>query len=276
MDIRDVDRARQLGERFRPQDVFHAAAHKHVPLMEDAPEEAVKNNVLGCLNLATMADAVGAEHFVLISTDKAVNPSSVMGATKRVAELIVLDFARRSRTAFATVRFGNVLGSAGSVVPLFKEQIAHGGPVTVTHPDCRRFLMSIPEAVGLLVLAGLGRYGDLLILEMGEPIRVLDLARMMISLAGLVPDKDIPIVFTGLRPGEKLDEELMTEEEARQSRLVRDHFRVVPAQATPPDLLARVERLAVLAREGDRARIVAELQALVPGYAPALAELTAP
>jgi len=169
-----------------------------------------------------------------------------------------------------------VLGSAGSVVPLFKEQIAHGGPVTVTHPDCRRFLMSIPEAVGLLVLAGLGRYGDLLILEMGEPIRVLDLARMMISLAGLVPDKDIPIVFTGLRPGEKLDEELMTEEEAGQSRLVRDHFRVVPAQATPPDLLARVERLAALAREGDRAGIVAELQALIPGYAPALAELTAP
>jgi FlaA1/EpsC-like NDP-sugar epimerase len=273
MDIRDRERARQLGERYRPQDVFHAAAHKHVPLMEDAPEEAVKNNVLGCLNLATMAHATEAEHFVLVSTDKAVNPSSVMGATKRLAELIVLDFARRSRTAFATVRFGNVLGSAGSVVPLFKEQIARGGPVTVTDPECRRFLMSIPEAVGLLVLAGLGRYGDLLILEMGEPIRVLDLARMMIGLAGQVADKEIPIVFTGMRPGEKIDEELMTEEEARNSRLVREHFRVVAAPAPPADLLARVERLTALARAGDRVGVLAALQSLVPGYAPAVSEL---
>jgi FlaA1/EpsC-like NDP-sugar epimerase len=268
VDIRDAARLRQLGEHYRPQDVVHAAAHKHVPLMEDAPEEAVKNNVTGCLNVIAMAEAAGAEKFVLVSTDKAVNPASVMGATKKVSELVVQQRARGSATRFTTVRFGNVLGSAGSVVPLFKEQIARGGPVTVTHPDCRRYLMTIPEAVGLLLLAGLGRYGELLILEMGEPIRILDLARMTIALSGRVPEADVPIVFTGLRPGEKMEEELMTAEEAAQSREVRPKVRAVQGAPPPSDLLPRIAALEKLAREGRRAEVVEALQGLVPGYEP--------
>ena len=158
VDIRDEARVEQLLREYRPQDLVHAAAHKHVPLMEYAPEEAVKNNVIGCLNVINAADRLGVERFVLVSTDKAVNPASVMGATKRVSELLVQQRAAHSKTRFSTVRFGNVLGSAGSVVPLFKEQIAHGGPVTVTHVDCRRYLMTIPEAVGLVLLARLRRY----------------------------------------------------------------------------------------------------------------------
>jgi FlaA1/EpsC-like NDP-sugar epimerase len=267
-DIRDAARVEQLGRQYRPQDVVHAAAHKHVPLMEYAPEEAVKNNVLGCLNLVAMADQLGVERFVLVSTDKAVNPASVMGATKRVAELIVQEHAGRSATRFTTVRFGNVLGSAGSVVPLFKEQIASGGPVTVTHPDCRRYLMTIPEAVGLVLLAGLSHYGELLILEMGEPIRILDLARMMIALSGRVPEKDVPIVFTGLRPGEKLDEELMTAEETTRSQEVRPKVRAVQSLPPPPDLMDQISRLEILAREGDREAVLAALRDVVPGYAP--------
>ncbi len=243
VDIRDALRVEQLLGEYRPHDVVHAAAHKHVPLMEYAPEEAVKNNVLGCLNLVRAADRLGVERFVLVSTDKAVNPTSVMGATKRVAELLLQHHAARSRTCFSTVRFGNVLGSAGSVVPLFKEQIARGGPVTVTHAECRRYLMTIPEAVGLVLLAGLGGHGELLILEMGEPIRILDLARMMISLSGHVPDKDISIVISGLRPGEKLDEELMSAEEAAASREIRPKVRAVQGPPPPADLLESVVRL---------------------------------
>jgi FlaA1/EpsC-like NDP-sugar epimerase len=269
VDIRDAQRLDQLGRRYRPQDVIHAAAHKHVPLMEYAPEEAVKNNVVGCLNVVVMADALGAERFVLVSTDKAVNPASVMGASKRVAELIVQDRAIRSRTRFATVRFGNVLGSAGSVVPLFKEQIGRGGPVTVTHPECRRYLMTIPEAVGLLLLAGLGGHGELLILEMGEPIRILDLARMMIALAGRVAEADVKIEFTGLRPGEKLDEQLMTAEEAVNSYEVRPKVRAVRSAPAPPDLMERIGRLEALAREGSRERLLEALREAVPGFAPA-------
>jgi FlaA1/EpsC-like NDP-sugar epimerase len=226
----------------------------------------VKNNVLGCLNVVNMAEVVGAERFVLISTDKAANPASVMGATKRIAEMIVRARAGRGHGAFTAVRFGNVLGSAGSVVPLFKQQIAAGGPVTVTHPDCRRFLMTIPEAVGLVILAGLGGYGDLCILEMGEPIRILDLARLMITLAGLVPERDVPIVFTGLRAGEKLDEELMTAEEAAQSHRLRGSIRVIDTVEGPLDLQARIEALGALARAGDREALLAEIRALVPAF----------
>ncbi len=268
VDVRDAARLRQLADRHRPHHVLHAAAHKHVPLMESNPEEAVKNNVVGCRNVLEMADGGGAERFVLISTDKAVNPSSVMGATKRLAEMLVGDFSRRSRTTFAIVRFGNVLGSAGSVVPLFKSQIARGGPVTVTHPDCRRFLMTIREAVGLILLAGLGGEGGLYVLEMGEPIRVLDLARSMITLAGKVPDQDIPIVLTGLRPGEKIDEELMTEEEARDSRRVRDGILSVPSPGAPDDLLTRIENLERLASRADRQAIRAGLREALPCYSP--------
>jgi FlaA1/EpsC-like NDP-sugar epimerase len=268
IDIRDAARVEQLVAEYRPQDVVHAAAHKHVPLMEYAPEEAIKNNVVGCQNVIEAADRLGVERFVLVSTDKAVNPASVMGATKRIAELLVQRQAVRSKTRFSTVRFGNVLGSAGSVVPLFKEQIARGGPVTVTHPECRRYLMTIPEAVGLVLLAGLGGYGELLILEMGEPIRILDLARMMISLAGHVPGKDVRIEITGLRPGEKLDEELMTAEEAARSREVRPKVKSVPVEAPPADLMERVERLATAAQRGDRDAVLSALREAVPGFTP--------
>jgi FlaA1/EpsC-like NDP-sugar epimerase len=268
VDVRDPARLRQLAEHHRPHLVLHAAAHKHVPLMENNPEEAVKNNVLACRNVLEMAHGSGAERFVLISTDKAVNPSSVMGATKRLAEMLVGDWSRRSPTSFAIVRFGNVLGSAGSVVPLFKLQIARGGPVTVTHPECRRFLMTIREAVGLTLLAGLEGERGLFVLEMGEPIRVLDLARSMITLAGKVPERDIPIVITGLRPGEKLDEQLMSAEEARSSRRVRDGIFAVESPVAPADLRERVETLERLAADGDRAGVLAALRETVPGYVP--------
>ena len=279
VDIRDSGRLQQLASEHRPQDVFHAAAHKHVPLMEWAPEEAVKNNVIGCRNVLTMAEEGGAERFVLISSDKAVAPSSVMGVTKRIGELLIRSRAEHSPTQLTAVRFGNVLGSSGSVVPIFKSQIAAGGPVTVTHPDCRRFLMTIPEAVGLVVLAGLSRYGDLCILEMGEPMRILDLARLMITMAGLVPGQDVDIVFTGLRPGEKLDERLMTDEEERSSHVLRGTIRVVQTPPPDPRLDARIERLAELARIGDRRGLVAVLREIVPAYTPegpVAAELDAP
>jgi FlaA1/EpsC-like NDP-sugar epimerase len=275
-DVRDAERLRALGRRYAPQDVFHAAAHKHVPLMELAPEEAVKTNVGGCRSVVAMADDAGAERFVLISTDKAVNPVGAMGASKALAELIVRDQAQRTRTICTIVRFGNVLGSAGSVVPLFKAQIAAGGPVTVTHPDCRRFLMTIGEAVGLVLRAGLGSYGDLCILEMGEPMRMIDLARLMITMSGLVPDEEIPIVFTGLRPGEKLEEELMTAEEAARSRVVEPAIRAVSVPPPAAATMHRVAELEALARQGDRAGVVRLLAALVPTYAGARTEEHAP
>jgi FlaA1/EpsC-like NDP-sugar epimerase len=264
-DLREPARVARLGERYRPEYVFHAAAHKHVPLMEEAPEEAVKNNVFGTLHVARMAAACGARRFVLISTDKAVNPSSVMGATKRIAELVVRDLARGARMKVTAVRFGNVLGSAGSVVPLFKEQIARGGPVTVTHPDCTRYFMTIPEAVGLVLVAGLGDYGELCILDMGEPIKVDELARLMIALSGRVAGQDVRIVYTGLRPGEKLSEELLTEEE-EQSHAVRDRIRIAKSPPPPPDLELRLAELRRLADAGDAGEILRALKVLVPTY----------
>lgn len=274
VDIRDAARVTQLGVQHRPHVVLHAAAHKHVPLMERNPEEAIKNNVLGCRNVVEMADAAGVERLVLISTDKAVSPSSVMGATKRIAEMLVRHRGTTSRTSFSVVRFGNVLGSAGSVVPLFKSQIAKGGPVTVTHPDCRRFLMTIREAVGLTLLAGLGTEGDLLVLQMGEQIRILDIAKVMISLAGYVPEREIAIVFTGLRPGEKLTERLMSEDEERSSTTVRDGIVAVKVAPPPADLEERVEELAGLAARADRAGIIACIGRLIPDYTPATEALT--
>jgi FlaA1/EpsC-like NDP-sugar epimerase len=267
-DVREPDRLLRIGERYRPQDVFHAAAHKHVPLMEDAPEEAVKNNVFGSLHVARMADACGAERFVLISTDKAVHPTSVMGATKRVAELVVRDLARTSRTRMTCVRFGNVLGSAGSVVPIFKEQIARGGPVTVTHPDCTRFFMTIREAVGLVLLAGLGGYGDLCVLDMGEAIKIADLARNLVTLAGHVPGVDIEIQYTGLRPGEKLNEVVLTEEE-EQSLAVRNRIRATRSPQPPSHLEAALVLLRRLAEAGDYDGVRHALRSLVPTYRPA-------
>ncbi len=213
-DIQDRQRIREVFETYRPAVVFHAAAHKHVPLMERNPVEAVKNNVFGTRNVAESAHEYGAARFVMISTDKAVNPTSIMGVTKRVAELFVQGLARISQTKFVAVRFGNVLGSRGSVVPLFKRQIREGGPVTVTHPDMIRYFMTIPEAVQLVIQAGaFAKGGEVFVLDMGKPVRIANLARDLIRLSGLEPDEDIAIIYTGIRPGEKLFEEILTNEE---------------------------------------------------------------
>lgn len=229
-DIRDSSRIEAVFACHMPEVVFHAAAHKHVPLMETNPEEAINNNVFGTWNVACSADRHGASRFVLISTDKAVNPSSVMGCTKRAAEMLIQALDRHSQTRFMAVRFGNVLGSRGSVIPLFQRQIAAGGPITVTHPDMVRYFMTIPEAVQLVIqAAAMGQGGEVFVLDMGEPVRIVDLARDLIRLSGFDPDKDIDIVFTGIRPGEKLFEELLTSEEGI---IATGHERIFVAKAS--------------------------------------------
>jgi FlaA1/EpsC-like NDP-sugar epimerase len=264
-DIRDRDRVIRLGQKYRPQDVLHAAAHKHVPLMETAPQEAVKNNIAGTINVTDMAIECGAEKFVFISTDKAVKPRSVMGVSKRIGEFIARDKGIGSNTHFSAVRFGNVLGSAGSVVPLFKKQIGKGGPVTVTHPEIKRYFMTVEEAVGLVLLAGLGKYGNLCILDMGEQIKILDLARHMISMAGLVPESDIPIIYTGLRPGEKLEEDLMTEEEEKTQK-ARAKIMTVKSSFLPAMLEEKLSEIKIAADEEDLYKIFKIFKELVPSF----------
>jgi FlaA1/EpsC-like NDP-sugar epimerase len=270
-DIRDSGRVLALFNRYRPDDVFHAAAHKHVPLMEAAPCEAVKNNIHGTQNIVHAANSFGARRFVYISTDKAVRPTSVMGASKRVGEMLVRRAAETSKTAFRAVRFGNVLGSAGSVVPLFRNQISQGGPVTVTDPEVRRFFMTVSEAVGLVIKAGYSDDGTLCILDMGEQIKILDLAKHMITMAGLSPDIDIPIEFTGLRPGEKLYEELLTEEEERTHR-VSDKILIAAAEPPPAKLDELIERLVEEAHNENEGEVRRLLLELVPSYTPFTAE----
>ncbi len=212
--VRDENRIDSIFEQYRPEIIYHAAAHKHVPLMEDSPNEAIKNNVLGTYNMVLMADRWKAKKFVQISTDKAVNPTNIMGASKRICEMIIQTYNKESDTEYVAVRFGNVLGSNGSVIPLFKKQIAAGGPVTVTHPEIIRYFMTIPEAVSLVLQAGAyAKGGEIFVLDMGEPVKILDLAKNMIRLSGYKVDQDIKIEFTGLRPGEKLYEELLMDEE---------------------------------------------------------------
>ena len=215
--VRNTNRVESVVGRYQPDLIFHAAAHKHVPLMEDSPNEAIKNNVFGTYKLAKAAAKYGVKRFVLISTDKAVNPTNIMGASKRLCEMVVQMMNRESKTEFVAVRFGNVLGSNGSVIPLFKKQIEEGGPVTVTHPDIIRYFMTIPEAVSLVLQAGYyAKGGEIFVLDMGEPVKIDTMARNMIRLSGYEPDVDIKIVYTGLRPGEKLYEELLMKEEGMQ------------------------------------------------------------
>ena len=269
-DVRDLDRLRQVFDTYKPDTVFHAAAHKHVPLMEMNVAEAVTNNVKGTANLLRLSEAHRVERFVFISTDKAVNPSSVMGATKRVAELLVQASALRSGLPYVAVRFGNVLGSRGSVVPLFREQIARGGPVTITHPEVRRYFMTIPEAVQLVLQAAtLGQGGEVFVLDMGAPVRIEDLAKDLIELSGLELGRDLDIVYTGLRPGEKLFEELSTAGESyaptRHEKIVRMCNGADDASAVDA-LWAAAEALILLASQGSEVQLREKLKEVVPEY----------
>ncbi len=266
-DVKDETAVSGVFREYRPRVVFHAAAHKHVPLMEFNPVEAIKNNVLGTYCVASMSHRYSADKFILVSTDKAVNPTSIMGATKRVAEMVVQEVGKDSRTHFAAVRFGNVLGSRGSVVPLFKEQIARGGPVTVTHPEMIRYFMTIPEAVQLVIQAGaLARSGEVFVLDMGEPVKIVDLAKNMIRLSGFVPGEDIEIVFSGVRPGEKLYEEMLTETEGTNAT---KHNRIYVAAVDRPDEDRLDNLLRTVTESGwdtDDGSTVRLLQGVIPGF----------
>lgn len=266
--VRNIGRLESVFEKYKPDIIYHAAAHKHVPLMEESPNEAVKNNVIGTYNAARMADKYGAEKFVLISTDKAVNPTNVMGATKRICEMIVQSFNEKSRTEYVAVRFGNVLGSNGSVIPLFKKQIEAGGPVTVTDPNIIRYFMTIPEAVSLVLQAGAyAKGGEIFVLDMGEPVKIDDLAKNLIRLSGFTLGVDMNIVYTGLRPGEKLYEELLMDEEGLQETANKLIHIGKPIDFDKENFEHNLERLEKCAYEesGDIRAIIKEI---VPTYQP--------
>ena len=268
-DIRDADRLNVIFEEHRPQVIFHTAAHKHVPLMEVNIDEAITNNVQGTRNVVEVSINYAVERFVLISTDKAIRPTSIYGATKRLAELIVLDAAHRTGQVFSVVRFGNVLGSRGSVIPIFKRQIEIGGPVTITHPDMERYFMTIPEAVYLVLQAfAMGQGGDVFVLNIGEQVRILDLAEDLIRLSGLEPNKDIEIVFTGIRPGEKLSEELWDKWAQYEQTPHPDIYLLAEEDILNGSQLRRmVSDLIYLAREGDSVSIARVLDEMIPGAA---------
>lgn len=263
-DVRDKSRIVSIFSRLQPQVVFHAAAHKHVPLMEAQPVEAVRNNIFGTKIVAEAADRVNVEKFVLISTDKAVNPTSVMGATKRVAEMIIQNMNELSNTSYVAVRFGNVLGSRGSVIPLFKKQIAKGGPITITHPEMQRYFMTIPEASQLVLQAGaIAQGGEVFVLDMGKPVKIVDMACDLVELSGLVPHRDIRIKFTGLRPGEKLFEELLTAEEGTTST---KHEKIYVANLKVVDEEIMQQGLQSLQQVIEAEKIVDILYKLIPTY----------
>ncbi len=264
--VRDRKRLEEIFARYNPNVVFHAAAHKHVPLMEASPQEAIKNNVFGTLNVAECADLYKAEKFVLISTDKAVNPTNVMGATKRMAEMIVQTMSKKSQTEFVAVRFGNVLGSNGSVIPLFKKQISSGGPVTVTHSEVTRYFMTIPEAVQLVIQAGaMAKGGEIFVLDMGEPVKIVDLAENLIRLSGFEPYQDMDIQFVGLRPGEKLYEELLMDEEGLTETKHNKIFIGKPLNIDYKVLRAQLTTLRELI-DADREDLMSQIEHMVPTY----------
>ncbi len=267
--VRDEKRLCEVFEEYHPDIVYHAAAHKHVPLMEDSPKEAVKNNVYGTFNLAKTADKYGVKRFVMISTDKAVNPTNVMGATKRVCEMIVQSFNKKSNTDFVAVRFGNVLGSNGSVIPLFKEQIESGGPVTVTHPDIIRYFMLIPEAVSLVLQAGANaKGGEIFILDMGSPVKIRELAENLIRLSGHIPGEDIEIKYTGLRDGEKLYEELLISEEGIQKTESNLIYVARPMEFDSEKLFLRLDEMKKNIETASNKEIVDVIKELVPTFTP--------
>ena len=265
--VRDRKRLNNIFKEYRPQVVFHAAAHKHVPLMEDSPGEAIKNNVLGTLNTAELANEYGVERFVLISTDKAVNPTNVMGATKRMCEMVIQSIDKESNTEFVAVRFGNVLGSNGSVVPLFKKQIAEGGPVTLTHKDITRYFMTIPEASQLVLQAGAyAKGGEIFVLDMGQPVKIYDLAENLIRLSGYIPNEEIEIKVTGLRPGEKLYEELLMDEEGLSETPHKKIFIGRPGEFKLEKVKNNINTLLDVVKLGNKEKLREKLQEVVPTY----------
>jgi FlaA1/EpsC-like NDP-sugar epimerase len=266
-DIRQSERMRRVFEVFQPQVVFHAAAYKHVPIMEHNPSEAILTNVNGTSILANLANEYGVEKFVMVSTDKAVNPTNIMGATKRIAEIYCQSLNKISKTKFITTRFGNVLDSNGSVIPRFKKQIEEGGPITVTHPDVTRYFMTIPEACQLVLEAGaMGNGGEIFIFDMGQSIRIIDLARKMVKLSGLTLGKDIQVIFTGLRPGEKIFEELLADKE---TTLPTHHEKIMIAKVREYDfeiISKEINTLTDLFKSQDNDTIVRKMKEIVPEF----------